>query len=206
MTRGNGKGKGGNNRVQNVRVLDDYAGGDGAKMDRIMASLQNSHSQVRIMCNDSFTLSTTTAAGGVTGIFAGSQVRIFDDFTSMAAQFETFRVTMIRFDVYDINPAISAANAFGTFHDVYTTAGQPTFALATVLDSPDSQAIPPGTGKVSFIWRAVGTLENSFQSTNFTSAPAEDYGGLRYAIPQAGVAGGKYLVFVKAIVDFRGRS
>lgn len=113
---------------------------------------------------------------------------------------------MIRFDIYDINPGVSAANAFGTFHDVYTTASQPSFALATVLDSPDSQAVPPGTGKISLVWRAKGTLENTFQSTNFTSAPAQDFGGLRYALPQAQSASAKYLVMVKAVVDFRGRA
>lgn len=195
-----------NNRTQPVRIVDDYAGNDGLKMDRVLSQLQNSHSQVRILANDSFTLSTTAAVGGTTGIIAGSQVRIFDEFVSMASQFETFRISMIRYDIYDINPGQATANAFGTFHDVYTTANQPTFALATVLDSPDSQAVPPGTGKVSLIWKAKGTLENTFQSTNLTAVPAEDFGGLRFALPQATAAAQKYLVMVKAVVDFRARA
>lgn len=197
--------KGSARQVQNVRVLDDYAGADGAKMDRVLSSIQNSHSQIRILCQDSFTLSTSATAGGGAS-YTGVTVRNTDDFASVRQQFETYRITMIRFDIYDINAAIPTVGYFSTFHDVIPNTGAITWTLASVLDGPDSQAVPPGTGKISLIWRATGTSENQFQTTADNLAPVVDYGGLRLYLNAASVAGAKYLVAIKAVVDFRGRT
>ena len=81
--------------------------------------------------------------------------------------------------------------------------------LGNVIDAPDSQMVSPGIGKLSLIWTAKGSTENSFQSTaSSTTPPTLDFGGLRYYIPAApsgGTTGNKFFVVVKAIVDFRGR-
>jgi hypothetical protein len=194
------------NAVSNVRIVDQYAGSDGAHMDRILASLQNSHSQVRLNLKDTFTLSTSATAT-VSGIIAGSQVRLFDDFVSVANQFETFRVAGFRFDVYDINPSLVAVGVFSTFHDNYLTSAQPSFTFSSTVDGADSQLVPPGTGKVSFTWMAHGTSENDFLTTISTTASEQlDYGGLRYFISQNSTVAAKYQVVVNAIVDFRGRT
>ncbi len=192
--------------MTNVRVVDQYAGSDGAHMDRILSSLQNSHSQVRLNLKDTFTLNTSTTAT-VSGILAGSQVRLFDDYIALAAQFETFRVAGFRFDVYDINPSLVAVGVFSTFHDNYLTSAQPAFSFSAVVDGADSQLIPPGTGKASFTWMAHGTSENDFLTT-VSSTPSEqiDFGGLRYFIAQNSAAAAKYQIVVNAIVDFRGRT
>lgn len=196
---------GGNQKVQNVRVVDDYAGSDGVKMDRVLGELQNSHSQIRILAADSFTLSTGTTAG-LPGSFTGITIRNTDDFASLRQQFETYRITMIRFDIYDINAAIPTVGYFSTYHDVMPNTSAITWTLASVLDGPDSQAVPPGTGKISLIWKATGTYENQFQSTADNQAPVIDFGGLRYYLNSAATAAPKYLVAIKAVVDFRGRT
>jgi len=196
-TRNNNK-----NAVSNVRIIDPHQGLDGARMDRILAQMQNSHSQIRVICGDSRQLNSATTNSG--GTVTGADIRGYDDFTSFAAQFETYRIAAIRFEVYDFNPANVVVAVFSTQHDVVPstlTYTAPTFA--TVIDAPDSQVIPPGTGKVVFDWFAHGTEENTFQSD--TVAPINDFGGLRFFLNSAAAVSGKYLIVTKAVVDFRGR-
>lgn len=190
------------NEVSNVRVVDPHQGLDGARMDRILGQMQNSHSQIRVICGESRQLNSATTGSG--GTVTGVDVRTWDDFISFAAQFETYRIAAIRFEVYDFNPSNVVVAVFSTQHDVvasplaYTA---PTFA--NVIDAPDSQVVPPGTGKVTFDWFAHGTEENGFQSD--TINPINDYGGLRFYLNQAAGVSGKYLIVSKAVVDFRGR-
>lgn len=201
--RGNNKGRK-QSRAQPVQVMDEYAGADGVKFDRVLTQLQNSHGQVTLCLQDAFNLSVQTTASNA--ILAASQIKVFDDFVSMASQFETYRVKRIRFDIYDINPALGNAAFWSTFHDQYTSATQYVPSQAAVVDGTDSQMIAPGTGKISLFWTAKGTLENGFQNTTTpTGTNIYDYGGLRYSIPAGGAVNSKYYVVVKAIVDFRGR-
>jgi hypothetical protein len=200
-----GNRKNGSRRVQNVRVLDDYAGDDGAKFDRVLSQLQNSHSQVTLCCSDEFLIGVSTTAQN--SILGQSQIRVFDDFVSLSAQFQTFRVKRIRFDVYDVNPGVSAGAVWSTWHDVTSTSSQYVPTFQQTVDAPDSQIVPPGTGKATFVWTAKGTAENEFQSTANNSGVTQlDFGGLRYWIPGQAATGSKYAVVVKAIVDFRGRT
>jgi len=190
-------------RVQNVRVLDDYAGNDGAKFDRILSDMQNKHSQVRLLCTGVFPLVTTTA--GYVESSSHPFVRGTDDFISMAQQFETYRVTAIRYDIYDINSGNIATGFFSTWHDDVANGTTITFTSATVYDAPDSQTVPPGTGKISLIWRARGTFENLFQSVVPSGGSPRNFGGLRYSVNPGPNDTAKYQVIVKAVVDFRGR-
>lgn len=190
------------NAVSNVRIIDPHQGLDGARMDRILGQMQDSHSQIRVICGDSTQVNSATTSNGA--FYTHANIRTTDDFVSFSAQFETYRIAAVRFEVYDFNPANVVVAAFSTQHDVvpsplvYTS---PTFA--NVVDAPDAQVIPPGTGKVVFDWFAHGTEENDFQSD--TVAPINDYGGIRWYLNQASSAAGKYLIVVKAVVDFRGR-
>jgi len=190
------------NEVSNVRVVNPLQGLDGARMDRILGQMQNSHSQIRVICGDSRQLNsaTTNAGGTVTGV----DIRATDDFNSFAAQFETYRIAAIRFEVYDFNPANVVVAVFSTQHDVVpNTATYTSPSFANVIDAPDSQLIAPGTGKATFDWFAHGTEENEFQSDSV--AVINDYGGLRFYLNSAGSVAGKYLIVTKAVVDFRGR-
>lgn len=189
------------NRVQDVRITDDFAGSDGNKVERILSHLQNTHSQTRLLCSDCYTAGIPTGSA-TSALVASTQVRTSDDFSSIAAQFETYRVTAIRFDIYDVNPNAVATAFFGTFHDEFTSATAPTFTSADVVDSPDGQLVPPGIGKLTLTWMAKGTRENDFISVQSST----DFGGLRYAVqPSAAAVANKYQIYWKAIVDFRGR-
>lgn len=190
------------NAVSNVRIIDPHQGLDGARMDRILGQMQNSHSQIRVICGDSTQINSATTNNGA--FYTHANIRTTDDFTAFDDQFETYRITAIRFEIYDFNPANVVVAAFSTQHDVVATPkvySPPTFA--NVVDAPDSQVVAPGTGKVVFDWFAHGTTELGFQST--TVDPIQDFGGIRWYLNQASTAAGKYQVVVKAVVDFRGR-
>jgi hypothetical protein len=193
------------NRVQNVRVLDEYAGSDSAYVDRVISQLQNSHSFTTLLCTETFNLSTASSSGtdrlaiSTTASVVGS-----DDFQSMAQQFATFRVRCVRYDVYDVNASVPVTSGFSTYHDsTEPNSVRPALTLAAVLDSPDSQVVPPGMGKISLFWRAKGTLENEFQS--LVSGEYLDYGGLRGVLSSQTLSTLKYQIVFKAVVDFRGR-
>lgn len=197
-----GKKRGGKaGRVQNVRVVDEFAGADGARLDRMLSDLQNSQSQTRVLCSDCYTIGTTAAVQNAN--ISASQVAVTDDFVSLISQYETFRVRAIQFDIYDVNPNLSAVGFFGTFHDNFTSTNQPVFIAANVVDSVDGQLVPPGTGKLSLTWMAHGSLEMGF---NATINPIRDFGGLRYSIQAASGVAPKFQVYFKAIVDFRGKT
>jgi len=189
--------------VQNVRVMDEYSSTDGAKIERILGHMQNTHSQVRVVCAETFQISTSTT--GIIDSRSGPYVRATDDFVSFAAQFETYRITALRFDIYDINPASVSAAFFGTWHDEVAAGAGATFTAANVIDSPDSQVVPPGTGKLCLTWVAKGTLENEFQTVSVNGSFPFDYGGLRFAVLSGAAAAPKWQVIMKAVVDFRGR-
>jgi len=158
--------------------------------------------KIRVVCGDSRQLNSATTNAG--GTVTGADIRLTDDFTSFAAQFETYRIAAIRFEVYDFNPSNIVVAVFSTQHDVIpstATYASPTFA--TVIDAPDSQLIPPGTGKAVFDWFAHGTEENEFQSDSIPII--NDFGGLRFFLNSAAAVAGKYLIVTKAVVDFRGR-
>jgi hypothetical protein len=188
-----------------VQFVDPTAGPDGAYVDRCISSLQNSHSQVSVLLEDAFTISSGTSV--TNAILAGPQIALFDDFVSLSSQFETFRIRAIRFDIYDINPGVSINAFWSTFHDQFTAGAQPVFTQANVVDGPDSAIVPPGTGKITLYWRAKGTLENQFVTNDSSSVavPTQYFGGLRYGIASSASATAKWQVIVKAVVDFRGR-
>jgi len=194
--------RGGKNQVSNVRIIDENKGTDGATADRMLASIRDSQSQVRLVCNDSFTQSVGSNAVNLN--YSGSTVRATDDFASLAQQFELYRVRAIRFDIFDVNQQISVTSFWSTFHDT-ATAAYGAFGPAAIVDGPDFQSISPGTGHIQFTWMAHGDQELAFQST--TNTPQYDFGGLRFYINAGTSAGGaKYQVIMKAIVDFRGRT
>ncbi len=55
--------RGGKDRVMNVRAVDPAAGTDGAYVDRCISTLQNSHSQIRVLVNMQFQVNTSTSGG-----------------------------------------------------------------------------------------------------------------------------------------------
>jgi len=191
-------------RVQQVVITDPLSGQDGARIDRILSGMQNSHSQIRVICGDTVLLSTSATATTF-GVYTGTNVRATDDFTSIAQQYETFRIAAIRFEVYDVNPGSAVFAGFSTQHDVSPpggTYGNPT--IANVMDGPDASLPPAGGSKAIFNWVAHGTAEIEFQTDDLPTGPS-DFGGLRYFFGSPGAAVSKYQLVVKAVVDFRGR-
>lgn len=193
-----------NSSIQNVRVVDPIAGGDGAKMDRQLAHMQNTADHIQVLVSDSFAIDTTVDARN--GTFDWRSIRQFDDFLSMAAQFNTYRIRSIRFDIYDVNPSLTAVAYWSTYHDQYNAANPPAFTVVDVIDGIDSQIVPPGTGKIQLTWMAHTLNERGYYDVNASSPQdAHDFGGLRYSQVGIGSVATKYRVSIKAFVDFRGR-
>lgn len=203
MTR---RGKRGNrkNAVTNVRVVDDYAGANSAKVDRMLAQLQNSQSQTRVEVNSAFDIRTVATGGDVLGTYTIKNVRLSDEFDSLSSQWNMFRVRAIRFDIYDVNPNLPLLSAFSTVHETSFTATTATYSFQQVVDGPDAQIPTCGGPRARLTWVASGIREMEFQNFDGNADNSQDFGGLRYAIGNA-TAGLKFSVLVKAIVDVRGR-
>jgi len=183
--------------------MDPVGGQDSLTVSRQLAALHDSSNHIQVLCSDDAeqTISTTQ---NTSFTICWTNITLFDDFISMAQQFNEYRVRSIQFDVYDINPSVPNAAVFSTVHDVYTTGTLPNYTFANVVDGVDSQSIPPGLGKISLYWRGHTTNERAYQTVvNTNSSP--DFGGLRGFVFQGTTAGQKFRIITKAVVDFRGR-
>jgi len=190
-------------RIQDVRIADSTAGSDGAKIDRMISQLQNTESQVRVLCGDIIDVNPTTTSTST--VYGFPSIIATDDFQSLAQQYETYRITAIKFDVYDINPTSVVQNVWSTFHND-TVGPSPAYTRVQVIDGPDSRVISSGEGHATFYWRAHGTEENRFQGINTAATSQFYFGGLRFnTFASAQAVNQKYEVIVHAVVDFRGR-
>jgi len=183
--------------------MDPVGGQDSLKVGRQLAALHDSSNHVQVLCSDDAE-QTISATQNTSFTICWTNISIFDDFISMAQQFNEYRVRSVQFDVYDINPSLTNAAVFSTMHDVYTTGTIPSYTFANVVDGVDSQSVPPGAGKITLYWRGHTTNERAYQSTAIINS-SPDFGGLRGFVFQGATAGQKYRIITKAVVDFRGR-
>jgi hypothetical protein len=188
-------------RIQDVRIADPAAGSDGTKIDRIISQLKTSESQIRVLCGDAGDI--TPPATLTSTIYGFASIINSDDFQSMAQQFELYRITAVKYDIYDINPSAVVTNVWSTFHSEALT--QPSYTRAQVADGPDSKVISGGNGQATLYWRAHGVEENRFQATNTAASTQQFFGGLRYSTQAVATGAVKYQLVVHAVVDFRGR-
>jgi len=194
---------GAKNRILNVRIADSAAGTDGLHVDRQISAIKESESQTRVLIGDVFDIGVPTTTD-VSTTYGFSNIVATDDFQSVAQQYNTFRVTSIKFDIFDTNPNVSAYNAWGVFHDNYE--GSPlAFTRANIADLPDSRVLSGGTGQTTLYWVAHGPLENQFNGATTVGSTVQQFGGLKYYVGVGGSAVPKYTVQVHAVVDFRGR-
>lgn len=191
----------GKNRIMSVREADPVNGSDSIKIDRQIAAVKTSESQVRVICGDFRDLPLTTAEN--IGTFDFNNILLTDDFTTLSQQYNLFRVSSIKFRVADVNPGVSAYNVFGTSHASYQGTA-PSITRANISDLPDARILSGGTGEAVFYWRAHGTREQAFQSTTAATTPFS-FGGLQWYISANPGPSPKYIIQVHAVVDFRGR-
>jgi len=194
----------GKNKVMNVRITDPAGGTDGLRIDRMISATKTSESQIRVVIGDVFDLGIPSTAD-TSGAFDFQSIVNTDDFQSLSAQYNLFRVTAIKVDIYDTNPNVPAYNGWGMIHEVYESATPPALTRANIADLPDSRVISGGTGQTTLYWLAHGATENHFQETTSSGPSLQKYGGLRYYVGLGSTAVPKYTVQVHAVVDFRGR-
>jgi len=189
-------------KILNVRIADSAAGGDGLHVDRQIAAIKESESQTRILIGSIFdAASEVSPSNGTVGF---EQIYESDDFVSLIQQYNLFRVSAIKFDIYDIDGTRPAFNNWGIWHDNYELT-PPAYTRTNVADLPDSRVISPGTGQTTLYWVAHGTAEKQFQQASNLGSVAQKFGGLKYFIGDSTVRFSKYTIQMHAIVDFRGR-
>lgn len=185
----------GRDQVQNVRVVDQFSGSDSARFERMVNQLKSSESQIRVMVSGSSTLAANTSAINIT-IDIGN-LATYDDFISIAQQYNLYRVSGLRVDLYDASPNFLVPTLVGTYH----ADGPAAFDFGSVADLPDSRSVS-ASGHESVTWLPKGNLENNFQST---TSPYISFGGVAISCMSASAANTKYVYTIKAIIDFRGR-
>lgn len=189
-------------RISNVRIVDPTAGEEQLRIDRQMSAVKTSESQTRIVIGEMIDLNTATT--DTFGTYGFDSIFTSDDFTSMIQQFNLFRVSSIKFEIFDINTNVSVFNQWGVWHDNYETT-IPIYSRANIADLPDSRVLSAGTGQTVLYWKAHGTAELQFQAATSGGSPAQRYGGLKYYYSGAANVAPKYSLQVHAVVDFRGR-
>jgi len=183
------------NIIQNVRIVDKDEGGDDVKVQRMLNQMNQSESQMRVICGYQSTLNVAVSSG----VIGFGELLTTDDFVSFAAQFQEYRVTGIRFDIYDVNQSAVVVNFWSTFHQI---SGSVPVAVEDIMDRPDCRSLSAGEGKASFAWLAHGIPERAFNNVGTNAG----LGGLAYNLsPAAASTTAKYTIMAKFIVDFRGR-
>jgi hypothetical protein len=171
-----------------------------AKLDRVISHFRTQESSTTILCKSAFDVVTTqTASNNVidTATIVGT-----DDFTSMAQQFNTFKIKAVRFEVFYVAAPGGPPIYVSTYHSVYDINPPSTVTSRDgIVDAPDSQILIQGGGKQSFYWNALGTIENGFQAVDGYSR----LGGLRYYVPITQANALAATIIMTAEVVFRGR-
>lgn len=197
MTKMRGRKGGRGNTPQSVVVVDGEGGAMATRIDSQIRQMENSESDISVLCIVRSETSSSTAP--VTGKVDFATLVNDDTFTSLSAQYRTFRVAAIKFDVYDVRPTVLADSSyFSTYHGIAAGGDN----AENVVDGADSKIIPPGVGKATFYWWPSSLQEKNFQSVG----SFDNLGGLRYYLGGApGGAAFKYTVVAKFIVHFRSR-
>lgn len=178
-----------------VKVLAEGEGSASAKVDRMISGFKDTQGQTRTVVKTVINLSAAT--GNNVGGVDFNTLRDEAEFTALAELYRSYRVSGARFVVTDINPALSAANVFGTFHTTDSVPG----TLNDVVDLTDSRPMSTGTGEHVFYWKAKGNQELQFTSVDDTV----NYGGLAYFVGGVPTAAQKYFIVASFVVDFRAR-
>jgi len=186
------------NAIQNVRVVDKDEGTDDVLCQRLLQAYASSEGQIRVVCG--YRIEVGGISAPTTGIIGFGECQTSDDFVSFSAQYNEFRVRAIRFDVYDVQPnSPGTINYWSTYHVIGALG---TTTVEDVMDRPDCRAVTPGSGKASLAWVAHGLPENDFLPVT----SGTNLGGLSYYLsPISAIAGTKYQITAKYIVDFRAR-
>lgn len=182
--------------IQNVRLVPENEGNRAEKVNRQITAYKETQGQIRVVVKANFPANLGTAT--VTR-YSFANLRTEGDFVALSAQFRTYKVAGIRFDVYDADPLNSSYGLLiGTYHTVDPTSVPSN--KSQVEDLPDSGIVPNGEGLRSWFWYPTGPLENSWYQVNDNSV---DFGGLAINLPAGD--GMKFDTVISYIVDFRAR-
>lgn len=181
-------------RIQDVRIIEKGEGLREAKVDQQLSAYKDSQAFTRVVIKDTLFVGITGVA--TDGAYSFPTIRTSDEFVSLSEQYTTFKVSGMRFDVVDFNPAAPVFNIWGTYHGSGAITG-----FEEVTDLPDSKTVTSGGGKMSFYWYPSGPLENSW----FEIDDVNNFGGLVWTVGAGTPTTNKFSVVVSAIVDFRAR-
>ncbi len=196
MTRKNRRGAR-TNRTSTVQVVDSDVDHRALKVERMIRAVREAQSFTRVLVKGRTTIDIPSA--DTTGQIDFLAIFTTDEFASYSAQYRAFRVSAIKYDVFDIAPNNVTRCVFGVYHTVNNN--RPTIA-GEVFDLPDSTEIAPGTGRHVYYWYPSGVQERQFLSTEGATV---NYGGLAYTITGSATPAPKYDIVFTYVLDFRAR-
>lgn len=183
-------------------MVDDSAGTDSLRVNRMIQELHRSGGQVRALCNSFFNENSGATERDI--VYTVLSLFATDEFTSFSSQFTEFRIRAVRFDVYNTTPSVNNPVIASTFR-TSAIGSSPTFTYLQVADGDDAAVVEATGSKQSFYWVARNPLELAFQSMNSGSSGLNALGGLRLAIPAPVSGVSNTAVVARWLVDFRGR-
>lgn len=195
MARGSAQRGSRNNKISNVRIVKEDEGQQAMRIDRMIAAVRESQSQIRVLVKD--TAGPGNSGGASSGTYSFTDVRATQEFVRIATEYQSYKVAGMRFDIYDLNPNQPAFGFWGTWHG---GGSQP--AAADVSDLPDSAIVPPGSGKLSLYWYPSGDQERSW--FDVTGGYQPNHGGMAWSLGTT-PGTGKFNVIANVLVDFRAR-
>lgn len=178
-----------------MRTVPDGEGNRAERVNRMIAAIKESQSLVAVAAGEDYQLSNNTL-----GLFGFGAIRGTDEFSSLAQQYETYKIAGMRFDIFDQAPGLYTRSIFGTYHT--TGAGTAPSVYSQVVDLPDANHVAPGTGKLTLYWYPSGPTENGWYSVSNT---AIDFGGLAAATGVLSPDTPKYNLKCTYIIQFRAR-
>lgn len=184
-------------RVMDVRVVPETEGNRAEKVERMLVAYKESQASTRVVVKTNINFGTQVTASAA--LFGFERLRAEDEFASLAQQYSTYKVSAMRFDIFDQAPAVVNNAIFGTYHQ--RVSGDAPGDVGEVTDLPDSTEVAPGTGKLRLYWYPSGPTEQSWYSVSDT----QSFGGLAVGLPAYGSATPKYSVIASYVVDFRTR-
>lgn len=196
--RGKRRSVGGKRRIADVRVVPRTEDARGQRVERMISSVKSTVSQVRVLVHSFYDYSTVTSPGINTYSF--TNIRSEADYGEYAALYTTWRVSGLRFEIFDQNPNVYGNAIFGTYH-VNDGADAPS-TQSQIYQLPDVDQVPSGAGPLVMYWTPTGTTEMGFYTTD---NGGEDFGGLAVYTGGTSTVQPKWRLTVTAVIDFRAR-
>lgn len=172
-----------------------------AKIDRTIASMRVGESACTILVKSAVSI-TALSSGPSSIVFTYPEIAGCDEFSSLATQFNMFRVKCMRFEFCHVNPSNQTPIVASTVHSNLNGAIPTGWTTEqSVIDGPDSVYLTPGAVKDVLYWNGNSSTETEYQDVSSFN----NHGGVRVYVPGVTTTTTHSIMVVSAVVIFKGR-